>query len=499
MSTPQDQGHSLLRDLSWAGVLLLALATSFILHRRAGLTFPLPWPDEAVFLWPAEMLAERGTWIAPQLNDSRPILWMPPGYTVLMAAIFRWVPLSLVLSRWISWIFSAAAVAGLLVLYRRQRSTLAILPVVGALAIVPTWVIMGNIARMEGLLLCTTVCGFLLVSSERQWKGIALLGMGPLIHPNGVVFLAAGVVSVILSLRRRNARLTNTDFVAVSAVALLYIGYAILVFRYRAAFFDDMRYQFARKASWSVIGALLAPRSLFLALGIAGAAFASWRIWGRPRPSYWLTVASCVIPVLSGEMWYIVFGDLGILLLLAEWLDIAATMGFAVLGLFGLSSRAIQWLTISVLVAASAISLRFARWLGVTASPVDLPGDLSWDCMRMRAAPYLEQAERRAMVEAVSRLSQRLHASRIQFQPPSDGLLILAERSSEYLPFFPIFTEKKHDLLVIHQASEWRDCGFDGSAPVEQNGRSERPLFHYDRDSGHRWYVFQPPRRSGEP
>ena len=93
---------------------LLAFFGAYVwVHQLAGLTFPIPWPDEGTFLWQALAFADGNTLFAPQVHPDRHIMWMPPGYMIVQGLIFKWASFSLEWARWLSAIYLMGAMAAL--------------------------------------------------------------------------------------------------------------------------------------------------------------------------------------------------------------------------------------------------------------------------------------------------------------------------------------------------------------------------------------------------
>ena len=88
-------------ELAYWALVGAALAAYAIAHRSLGLSFPIPWPDEASFMWPAIAVAERSSLLAPELNPERPLCWMPPVYMLVQGAIFKLTGFTLTWARWL--------------------------------------------------------------------------------------------------------------------------------------------------------------------------------------------------------------------------------------------------------------------------------------------------------------------------------------------------------------------------------------------------------------
>ena len=81
------------------GVLLLA---ALVVRLCMPFEFPIPWNDETVFIAPAHTLSIEGTFFVDALNAERVVMWMPPGYMLLLAGVFKVVGYSFDIARWVS-------------------------------------------------------------------------------------------------------------------------------------------------------------------------------------------------------------------------------------------------------------------------------------------------------------------------------------------------------------------------------------------------------------
>ena len=93
-------GHTSMKKYPLANIILYACLFTIIivyilLNNLAGYTFPIPWADEGIFLWQSISIQENNTLIAPQLNPTRPLLLMPPGYMIFTGVLFKLIGFSL--------------------------------------------------------------------------------------------------------------------------------------------------------------------------------------------------------------------------------------------------------------------------------------------------------------------------------------------------------------------------------------------------------------------
>src|SRR5881394_638765 len=166
-------------------------AIAFLWTERAhDLTFPVPWPDEGSFLWPALAFRDHLTLYAPELNPAREIFWMPPGFMALEGMIFKVVSFSLDRARFLSALYFVGAILCLVVQVRGSRARFGHALLIGVFTFAPIFQLVGNTARMESLVLLLACAGFLLLDRGKA-AGLGVLAAGPLVHPNGMFAASA--------------------------------------------------------------------------------------------------------------------------------------------------------------------------------------------------------------------------------------------------------------------------------------------------------------------
>jgi hypothetical protein len=253
-----------LAALDRAGICLglLAVAAAYVwTHLQADFTFPTPWGDEVHFLRQAIAFQERWSLFSPELDPRRPVLWMPPGYMVAAGLAFKLCGFSYALARHLSMICVLGAGLNLYLLCAFYGLRWPALALTGALLLGERFLIAGNVARMEGLLLLVVTTGFLLLQRRRRW-GLPLLALSPLVHPNGLFFLAAGWLTRRLrgqaAAGRSPSRSPGARLRAWAPwviVGVLWGAYLLLIAAHPLGFLQDMSYQLSRKAarSWRLV------------------------------------------------------------------------------------------------------------------------------------------------------------------------------------------------------------------------------------------------------
>ena len=234
-------------------ILLVSITASIMILCRAcfGFQFPVPWPDETGFVSPAYNLAFTGSLFDAGMNPDRIVMWMPPGYMVLLAGAFRVFGYSFALVRWISAGFVLASLA--LAAAAAWRTTtgwgrlLAIGIVAGAFAS-PDMLMSGNIGRMESLFCFLMLLALSAALADRLYVMTALLGFGALVHPNAIYFLP--IVPIVFVARASSGTLRlpgRGGWIALAACAAAGCAYAALIATHWSGFLADMRFQFAFK------------------------------------------------------------------------------------------------------------------------------------------------------------------------------------------------------------------------------------------------------------
>ncbi len=166
-----------------AAVLTVAAA----IHRKAGYSMPLPWPDESAFVWPAIDFSRSWSLFSPHVNHDRVVMWMPPAYTIATGLVFSLVRPGLSAARWLSFGWLCASFVCLIWLLEAEdrNRPLWFVGLVGASLVLcdPFFVAAGNLARMDSMLLCFVLLAALFIKRGHAAKGLFLSGFLPLIQP----------------------------------------------------------------------------------------------------------------------------------------------------------------------------------------------------------------------------------------------------------------------------------------------------------------------------
>lgn len=462
---PRSCFHATLKQILRSKGACIAVAAFFLLiyliaHFRAGMNFPCPWPDEADFLWQATAFAETGGLTSPILHPDRPILWMPPGYMVIMGLLGKILPLSLQMARSVSMICMLIA-SGLLV-FALQKALPSLLAgaLVGLYWLGDPLLVTGNIARMEAPLLVILLSGSLLLRGDRFWKALAFFAAAPLMHPNGLLFLFAslawGAGSIICS--RKIPRFTVADSAILCLVMLAWLIYAAFISAHWSDFLSDMAFQWNRKhthwilAEWRITGAIFACLCAFLL---------AFGIWAKDRETLFLVAMALPswIAWNLGEMWYDAFGSLSYLLVTAALLRIG-----------------INWLPNTRFMLEAHKSRRWAFYIcvlagvtqwslgaGLLTSPLKWLDDRYWRGIQQTRTPYLTKTDRAALQEHLAGLGGESGSlPTVEFFPRGDSLLFKSLHGKVIRISQPLFYRRIPDFYIIHLSRSLPQGGWSG-------------------------------------
>ena len=279
--------------------------------------------------------------------------------------------------------------------------------------------------------------------SGRIWPGLALLAATPLVHPNGVWFLAAGAAWVWLWARRRSGlpRPGALGVAAVLCVALAWLAFAALAAAHPEAFAQGFAYQLARKAGAARFELLGDGRLLALAALLLLAARLR-----REVPDAVL-LACLAVPALLAhsvgqEYWYEVFEELFYLLLSVLALT-AAGLWLARRPALARHSRLATAGVLALLLLANGIAHRVPN-------PLGFPGNLSWHRMRVSdGEPYLRADERAFVRGFLTRLAPPGELPLVRFHPAAEALFYADLDGVEIRVSEPVFREQPPDWLLV--------------------------------------------------
>ena len=338
-------------------LLPLGVAAALVVAVRVLLPFrlPVPWPDETWFVAPAYALSRTGSFFDAGINPDRVAMWMPPGYEILLATVFRTVGYGFGVARGVSGAAALASLGIIAALIHRlvppNRRLAASVVVLVAYAS-PNMLMSSNVARMDQVFGCVILAAAALAVADRFYWASSVVVAAAVIHPNAVYFIPPMIFQFGYLVRRRRLRWPTTgDAVAMIAAAAVLGSYAVYVAANYHSFVDDMSVQFTGRfsvhrepARW--LWHLAAASVLVWGIVRAGASM-------RVTMLATFALASIAEVDFGGECWY----------------DYAQPLGFALLTTAALATaKSPRWL----LMAAPLLTVVAACQIG-NETPWSLP------------------------------------------------------------------------------------------------------------------------------
>jgi len=309
-----------------------ALVVAVVLFIRIGLgfEFPIPWNDETAFTSQAFEFSRTGSFYVYGLNSERVVMWMPPGYMLLLAGVYKVFGYSFEISRWVSTLLYLGCFGVGLAIVRstltgwRQMLALALM----LLAFLsPYSLAIANIARMEGLYTLIFLLSLLAALRGKYALGLALVLLGATVHYNAVYFLLPyGVLVWWKILRRETLSIGPGELLALVIAALALVGYGAFVIKHIDGFWQDMQFQFAYKLGSPVMGGREGWTLLGLLLLIPGLQLIVHRRLGAEALLSLYGVAFIAMTLNGHNMWYYFGYNFGFWLLLLGVLASTASL-----------------------------------------------------------------------------------------------------------------------------------------------------------------------------
>ena len=302
----------------------IILAASCILVVRFGLgfQFPIPWPDETGFISQAFNLATTGSLFDAGMNPDRDVMWMPPGYMVVLAGVFRVLGYSFSLVRWLS---AACVLASLLIAafiatrlvdgWRRAAAGW----VLGVAFASPSVLIDGNIGRMEALFCALMLLALAAGLAGRIYVMCALILGAACVHFNAIYFIG-GPLCYVLPVLRRRVWPGWGGWAALAFSGFCLAAYAAYVMENWHGFVQDMALQFRLKA-YSGLNDVDHPLWILLCAGalLAGVIVRRRRLDGGTLAGLF-GLEFVAMAHFGHEIWYDYGQPLGFALLALGWL-----------------------------------------------------------------------------------------------------------------------------------------------------------------------------------
>lgn len=423
-----------LHFLAWLGVVgLYALVTLPMLLR-----YPPVWPDEVLFVSPAASLARGEGMGTPVLAGFIPgidryTFWLPPGYFLTLAALFRFVePGSylLVMRLW-SWLLGVVLLGLAWIILRRLIApSWVIWPSLLLLATHITFIRAANMGRMEMLTLVWATGAAAVYLRFLARGGVGLLagagflsGLACLCHPAGIIILVSLAAHQVLrggfrALAQRGIYL----FSAAAVVPLL--PWLVYIQQVPGLFLTQFGGQFTRKAAY--VGSVMSHETV-LAWLFRPMQFAKWGTM-QPFPTLW--------PEILWEFIFLI--SLLYLILLAREKVGMSLLGLWVLVGFALNLLALeQWypvyfITPTILLLGGGVSATRPRWVRVLGA-VALFMALGWNFVQVSVllkGPFGSWASYQSYASAIA--AQIPPGSRVLLKAIPDPYFGLQSKKESY-------------------------------------------------------------------
>lgn len=461
-------------------------------HVALGFVCPLPWPDESHFVWPAISLAEHGTFVSPELNPDRAIYWMPPGYMTILGGIFAVTEPSLAVARWFSFACVLGAFAFFLFILQRLKFSWLSITLAAAFWLNASFVACGNVARMEALVLLLVMATFWLLIDGRLWLSIGILALTPLVHPNGLYFLVAGIAFAVFQWRSSDEKPRMT-FVAKALFGLVVVLWGLFLWQCISNWTNvstDLAFQFTRKGERSFLNQVLDWDNLALLIMLIGWTLVrGWR--DRTKlPLLGIALAGWLADMVGFEMWYRVYWMLAALIIAMLFFDSA--WAFILTRL----SQVKSWARYALMTALVLTVVLWHYGRENLESPISYPYEMQFFEMSVPdGVTYLTDADR-ANVKAIIAAESANRPITVQFFPRAEALFYLDMRSPVVQLSDPLFYNRKPDLCIFHESKYMppRWTWFLGndmrSVGLEPKNRARYVVF--EREDHERWYGFKP-------
>lgn len=318
----------------WPMTIAAVMVVAVVLFIRLflGFEFPIPWNDETAFTSQAFEFSRSGSFFVWGLNSERVVMWMPPGYMLLLAGVYKIFGYSFEISRWVSCLLYLASFGVVLVMVRAalagwRRNVALLLLLMTFLS--PYSLAISNIARMEALYTLLFLLSLLAALRGKYALGLALVLLGATVHFNAVYFLLPYGVLVLWKIMRRETLIIGPgELLALVVAAVALAAYGLFVIKHIDGFWRDMKFQFDYKlgspvmdgpAGWTLLGLVLAIPFLQLLLH---------RRFGMEA---WLSlygVAFIAMALNGHNMWYSFAFSFGFCLLLLGVLVSSTLLGY---------------------------------------------------------------------------------------------------------------------------------------------------------------------------
>ena len=298
----------------------LMVAVVLFIRIAIGFEFPIPWNDETAFTAQAFEFSRTGSFFVYGLNSERVVMWMPPGFMLLLAGVYTVFGYSFEVSRWVSCLLYLGSIGVGMALVQSclqgwRRNVALMMMLLAFLS--PYSLAISNVARMEGLYTLIFLISLLAALRGKYALGLALVLFGATVHYNAVYFLLPYAVLVgwkILS--RESLSVGPGELLALVIAALALAGYGLFVIKHFDGFWHDMQFQFSYKLGSPVMGGREGWMLLLALLSIPCLQLLAHRRFGNEVLLSLYGVAFIAMVLNGHNMWYYFSFNLGFWLLL---------------------------------------------------------------------------------------------------------------------------------------------------------------------------------------
>jgi hypothetical protein len=454
-------------------------------HVAAGFTFPVPWPDEAVFVQQAISFQQHNSLYSPNLSDVRHILWMPPGYMVLLGILFKMFGSSLFVARSVSLVLTIASFVLIVWMLRGHPARFHFLFLTGLFFLNRFFVVTANVARMEPLLILGIVVAIVLFHERKSGTALAVLLALPLIHPNGFYFLCAGITfTVIQHLYLKEAtRFNKNDKWLLVLVLMLITCYAVYAALHWSDFLRDMSFQFVRKSKRNLIAPFKTYGSLaFLCINLTAIVIALVRKEGKLVLLGLFAFTLWFVNKIGQEMWYQVFDATAFLLLV-----------IVLIQLLNPSRKRIIYTVLVLLSLYVCIQLEMIEKLR------GYPHSLRWFGMGFPTqVEYFKNDDAQKIRDMLIKHQRGAGPLRAMIYPSADALFLQEMEGKALKSIYvakdtSVFPAQVHDLYLVH-ISRYSPIGWDWSylpwvledAKIDT---SDKQSLLFERNGTEQWYY----------
>ncbi|MCX6338890.1 MAG: hypothetical protein NTX71_03090 [Candidatus Aureabacteria bacterium] len=368
---------------------------------------------------------------------------------IVTGTLFKIVGFSFVSARTISLVSMVISFILLTLLTRHYGLDTPSVLVCGLFFLNRYFIAAGNVARMEAMLLCVICLGFMMLQRKMIYKGLALLLLSPLIHPNGLYFIAGACMYYFTNGRGqlRGRDFTKSDLAIISLAIALLLGYLLYVILQWQWFWSDMATQFARKLKSSAPRRMFNRYNLSILFLILLCYFYCVKKDIRAVFLLFLGVPALLVKLVGAEMWYDVFDGIGHLILFILIVHVAYNLAAALTALF-------RRITMAALVIQLIWWGYAIHWIE---NPFNYAAHPKWHEMQMPRhddVPYITNSDIKTIQATLKSRCSPHHHTHIGFIPRADGLFFQGMSREGIQIINPLFYDYDQvgNVYIVHMS-----------------------------------------------